>query len=73
MATRRRQASAGTNGTSPLEALRAIYAQYVPLVEAAKLRIGPQHERDELGTLAVFYKTAAELYMLAQVIAIDCH
>ena len=40
--------------------------RYVPLVEAAKLRIGAQQERDELGTLAVFYKTAAELYMLAQ-------
>jgi len=61
-----RQASAGTKGASPLEALRTIYGQYVPLVEAAKLRIGAQQERDELGTLAVFYKTAAELYMLAQ-------
>ena len=40
--------------------------RYGPLVEAAKLRIGAQQERDELGTLAVFYKTAAELYMLAQ-------
>ena len=36
------------------------------MVEAARRRIGAQHEANELGTLAVFYKTAAELYMLAQ-------
>jgi len=61
-----RQATAGSKGGSPLDALRAIYAQYVPLVELARQRLTPQHETDELGTLAVFFKTSAEMYMLAQ-------
>lgn len=38
----------------------------MPLVEAARRRCGAEHERAELGTLAVFYKTAAEIVMLAQ-------
>ena len=38
----------------------------MPLVEAARRRITAEHERHELGTLAVFYKTAAEMLMLAQ-------
>ena len=65
-AAKERQATASAKGNSQLEALRTIFARYVPLVEAARQRLTPQHERDELGTLAVFYKTAAELYMLAQ-------
>lgn len=51
---------------SHLAALHAIYAQYLPLVALARERITAQHERDDAGTLAVFYKTAGELYMLAQ-------
>jgi tetratricopeptide (TPR) repeat protein len=38
-----RQASAGTKGASPLEALRAIYGQYVPLLEATQAAdVAPQ-------------------------------
>ena len=46
--------------------LRSIYSQYLPLVQQARKRIGPMHEVKELGTLAVFHKTAGELHMLAQ-------
>ena len=38
----------------------------MPLVALARKRITAEHERDELGTLAVFYKTAGELCCLAQ-------
>jgi len=51
---------------SHLAALNATYSQYLPLVEYARGRITPQHEKDDIGTLAVFYKTAGELCMLAQ-------
>mmetsp|Transcript_14143 Transcript_14143/g.23533 ORF Transcript_14143/g.23533 Transcript_14143/m.23533 type:complete len:512 (+) Transcript_14143:124-1659(+) len=51
---------------SHLAALNATYSQYLPLVAQARARITEQHERDDIGTLAVFYKTAGELCMLAQ-------
>jgi len=57
--------SASQHG-SHLAALNATYSQYLPLVEIARGRITPQHEKDDIGTLAVFYKTAGELCMLAQ-------
>jgi len=49
-----------------LAALQTIYSQYLPLIAAARKRIKPEHERDETGTLAVLYKTLAEIHMLAQ-------
>ena len=65
-----RQARAPTQKHgSHLEALKTAYAQYLPLVAQARARIAAangQHERDDLGTLAVFCKTAGELCMLAQ-------
>lgn len=60
-----RQAGSKAGG-SPLDALRATYSQYIPLVQDARKRLGPKHEREELGTLAVFYKTVGEMFMLAQ-------
>ncbi len=51
---------------SHLGGLRALYSQYLPLIAASRERITAQHERGDTGTLAVFYKTAGEMYMLAQ-------
>jgi len=51
---------------SHLVGLNALYSQYLPLIALARERITAQHERDDTGTLAVFYKTAGEMYMLAQ-------
>jgi len=63
LAKERQAASAHTNH---LASLKAAYSQYTPLIKAALARIQPRHEKDELGTLAVFYKTVGEIYMLAQ-------
>ena len=49
-----------------LASLQQIYSQYLPSIAAARKRITRQHEVDELGTLAVFYKTVGEIHMLAQ-------
>ena len=46
--------------------LKAAFGSYVPLVALARKRITKQHEKDDIGTLAVFYKTAGELCCLAQ-------
>ena len=51
---------------STLAALQATYSQYLPLIGMARKRLGPEHEAKEMGTLAVFYKTAGEVCMLAQ-------
>ena len=54
---------------SHLAALQSAYAQYLPLVAQARARLAAAdgaHARDDLGTLAVFCKTAGELCMLAQ-------
>jgi hypothetical protein len=55
-----------TQHGSHLAALNATYSRYLPLVAAARARITPKHEKEDIGTLAVFYKTAGELCMLAQ-------
>jgi len=62
---RQARLTAGEHG-SHLAALHATYSKYLPLVAAARARITPAHERDDVGTLAVFYKAAGELCMLAQ-------
>ena len=49
-----------------LGALRSTYAPYLPLIAAARGRLTAAHEKDELGTLAVFYKTTGEICCLAQ-------
>ena len=49
-----------------LTALQQLYSPYMPLVSMARNRLRPEHERDELGTLAVWYKTVGEIAMLAQ-------
>ena len=49
-----------------LASLEAMFSPYVPLVRAARARLSAAHERDELGTLAVFYKTAGEVCCLGQ-------
>ena len=59
-----KQAAAGQS--NQLQALQQLYAPYLPLIEQARQRIRPQMERDELGTLAVWYKTVGEIAMLAQ-------
>lgn len=51
---------------SHLAALNATYSKYLPLVAAARARITPKHEKEDVGTLAVFYKTSGEICMLAQ-------
>ena len=51
---------------SHLAALNATYSQYLPLISATRRRITSAHERDELGTLAVLYKTVGEIHLLAQ-------
>lgn len=55
--------------SSHLNMLRDVYSKYLPLVKQARARITKEHERDDVGTLAVFYKTAGELCMLAQVLS----
>jgi len=55
-----------TAHTNHLQALQSVYSQYLPLIAAARKRITPQHEREETGTLAVLYKTLAEIHLLAQ-------
>ena len=52
--------------TNHLATLQQVFSPYMSLVQLAKQRITPQHERDELGTLAVWYKTVGEMAMLAQ-------
>ena len=49
-----------------LSLLKQMYSPYIPLISMARNRIKPEHERDELGTLAVWYKTVGEIAMLAQ-------
>ena len=49
-----------------LGALRSTYAPHLPLIAAARGRLTAAHEKDELGTLAVFYKTTGEICCLAQ-------
>ena len=49
-----------------LQQLQLTYSQYIPLINACRQRIKPLHERDELGTLAVLYKTVGEIHLLAQ-------
>ena len=49
-----------------LAALQQTYSQYLPLIAATRKRLTPAHERDELGTLAVLYKTVGEIHLLAQ-------
>ena len=46
--------------------MRDTYARYVPLVRAAVARVTEAHEKEDVGTLAVLYKSAGELCMLAQ-------
>ena len=60
--TRQERAAHGNH----LAALQQAYAPYLPLIAATRSRIRPQHERDELGTLAVLYKTVGEIHLLAQ-------
>jgi len=62
---RQAKLSADKHG-SHLAALHATYSRYLPLVAQARKRITPAHEKDDIGTLAVFYKAAGELCMLAQ-------
>ena len=52
--------------TTHLQQLQMTYSQYLPLIAACRKRITPAHERDELGTLAVLYKTVGEIQLLAQ-------
>jgi len=52
--------------TSQLAALEAAFAPHVPLVRAARARLTRDHEAAEPGTVAVFFKTAGELALLAQ-------
>ena len=61
---KQRQDKAGHS--NHLQALHDTYSQYVPLIRAARARITKQHEREELGTLAVLYKTVGEIHLLAQ-------
>ena len=49
-----------------LAALQQLYSPYMALIRLARARLRPEHERDELGTLAVWYKTVGEIAMLAQ-------
>ena len=49
-----------------MDSLKAAFGGYVPLVVLARKRITKQHEEEDVGTLAVFYKTAGELCCLAQ-------
>ena len=49
-----------------LQSLQATYSQYLPLIAAARRRITHKHEREEIGTLAVLYKTVGEIHLLAQ-------
>ncbi|KAL1495988.1 hypothetical protein AB1Y20_014625 [Prymnesium parvum] len=65
-ARERQQREQSTDQGSHLITLKAIYARYLPLVAQARARITSQHERDDIGTLAVFYKAVGELCMLAQ-------
>ena len=61
--TRQERAPAHANN---LATLQTLYAPYLPLIAAARRRIRKEHERDELGTLAVLYKTVGEIQLLAQ-------
>eukprot|EP00965_Chrysotila_dentata_P159866 5281146-Pleurochrysis_carterae.AAC.1 len=63
-----REGGGGREGTSGarLATLQALYGQYLPLVHAARSRLTEAHERDDVGTLAVFFKTAGEVCLLAQ-------
>eukprot|EP00967_Tisochrysis_lutea_P063072 scaffold81223_cov35-Tisochrysis_lutea.AAC.3 len=49
-----------------LASLEAAFSSYLPSIRQACERITPDHAKNDPGTLAVFYKTAGELAMLAQ-------
>ena len=49
-----------------LASLQKLYSGYLPLIAATRARITPEHEKTELGTLAVLYKTVGEIHLLAQ-------
>ena len=49
-----------------LNSLQKLYSGYLPLIAATRARITPEHEKNELGTLAVLYKTVGEIHLLAQ-------
>jgi tetratricopeptide (TPR) repeat protein len=59
-------AAAPADRKSSLATLQDMYAPYIPLVKQARARVTKKHEKDELGTLSVFYKTVGEIFMLAQ-------
>ena len=63
----------GNGQTNHLQALQQLFSPYVPLIEQAQKRIKASHESGELGTLAVWYKTAGEMVMLAQEYTIGKH
>ena len=46
--------AAGDTHTSHLANLKATYAPLLPIISSARKRIGPKHEKDELGSLAVY-------------------
>ena len=49
-----------------LASLQKLYAPYMAMVRDARKRLTAEHERNELGTLAVWFKTVGEMAMLAQ-------
>jgi tetratricopeptide (TPR) repeat protein len=55
-----------TSRQAHLASLEASFSVYLPVIREACARVAPIHASCDPGTLAVFYKTAGELAMLAQ-------
>lgn len=55
-----------TSRQTHLASLEAAFSVYLPVIREACARVAPSHTTSDPGTLAVFYKTAGELAMLAQ-------
>jgi hypothetical protein len=56
----------GTSRQAHLASLETAFSVYLPVIREACARVASSHATSDTGTVAVFYKTAGELAMLAQ-------